>query len=455
MKKLLLGCLLCSCLQASAQNYISRAAASADLAAFDQTLREMHAAPFRFVTEQTYQQALQTTRAGWGDSIRITDFLLQLYRLTSLLKDGHCAPHIVQPVLRPELVKEQFFPLPLIFNAHRAYLDKRTADSLQVIAGTELVAINHQPTAGLLRSVEHYFGGLQQFREEMGHRIFPYFLLLEGIHAPFTLSLKTPKGRVQQITIEKGLNFRNALALQMPGLTRALDFRIVDKKLAVLSVHNLSGSMEDMGRFVDSCMNIVKAQQIRHLAIDIRHNAGGNSMLGDMLISYFYRGRYTQMGKRSWRISQAYKDYLRSKGDTSHAYLQQPNGSLWEIGNCEPRSNPFVNKDVFDGKVYLLTGAFTFSSANMLADAFKQYKMGIIVGEPTGENTNDFGEAYVLELPNSKLRMQLTTSFDTGVDCKPARLSPVLPDILVRASLQEKLNGTDAVLAALRRLIDD
>ena len=305
----------------------------------------------------------------------------------------------------------------------------------------------------MLHRFGQYYGGLPGFREEMGHRIFPYFLLLHGIQAPFTLTLKTPKGEVQYITIEKGSNFRNALALQMPGISKAFDFRIVDNKLAVLSVHNLSGSLEDMGRFVDSCMHSVKAQKIRHLAIDIRHNAGGNSMLGDMLISYFYRGRYTQMGKRSWKISQAYKDYLRSKGDTSHAYLQHPNGSRWEIGNCEPRSNPFVNKDLFDGKVYLLTGPFTFSSANMLADAFKQFKMGTIVGEPTGENTSDFGEAYIMELPNSKLRMQLTTSFDTGVDCKAARLSPVLPDILVRASLQEKINGTDAVVTAILRQI--
>jgi hypothetical protein len=46
----------------------------------------------------------------------------------------------------------------------------------------------------------------------------------------------------------------------------------------------------------------------------------------------------------------------------------------------------------------------------MLADAVKQYKLATLIGEPTGESTNDFGEVYTMELPNSKVKVQVTTA---------------------------------------------
>jgi hypothetical protein len=79
----------------------------------------------------------------------------------------------------------------------------------------------------------------------------------------------------------------------------------------------------------------------------------------------------------------------------------------------------------------------------MIADGAKQYKIAEIVGTPTGENTNDFGEAYVFTLPGSQIKMQTTTSFDYGADCNKNTHVPVKPDILTRYTFSDKIYEKD------------
>ena len=61
------------------------------------------------------------------------------------------------------------------------------------------------------------------------------------------------------------------------------------------------------------------------------------------------------------------------------------------------------NRLRYSGNICVLTGPNTFSSANMLANAIKDYKLVILIGEATGEACNDYGELYWNKLPNTWL----------------------------------------------------
>jgi hypothetical protein len=84
-----------------------------------------------------------------------------------------------------------------------------------------------------------------------------------------------------------------------------------------------------------------------------------------------------------------------------------------------------------------------------IADVVKEYKIGTIVGEPTGEYVKDFGEAFVIDLPNSKIKIQSTSSFNHGVSCSREQNGPVQPDIAVHNTLQEEVLGKDKALEYL------
>lgn len=85
----------------------------------------------------------------------------------------------------------------------------------------------------------------------------------------------------------------------------------------------------------------------------------------------------------------------------------------------------------------------------MIADGAKQFKLAEIIGQPTGENTNDFGETYVFSLPGSTVKMQTTTSFDYGADCNKNIHQPVMPDKTITYTLHDRIYEKDKALEYL------
>lgn len=84
----------------------------------------------------------------------------------------------------------------------------------------------------------------------------------------------------------------------------------------------------------------------------------------------------------------------------------------------------------FKGKHCFLIGPYTFSSANFLADAIKTFSLSTLIGESTGELTNDFGEQVEFQLTNSKSYFFVPTTYDIGASKNDSIMTPVMPDIV-------------------------
>lgn len=162
------------------------------------------------------------------------------------------------------------------------------------------------------------------------------FLFLKGIQPPFVLSYKDAKGVGGETTLATGVPLRQALAATLPHIVQPYDYRIIDNKLGYIDVRSLSGSMNTFRTWLDSCFHALKAAGIHHLVIDLRQNSGGNTDLGDLLFGYITTKKYA-WGRKSWKVSQPYKDFLLTTGDSTATYLQHANGTVWESDNdCTP-----------------------------------------------------------------------------------------------------------------------
>jgi len=446
MRLVLCSALFALCSNCFSQSYISRQKAIDDISFYHKTILEVHYNPFLLIGKKEYFSKVEALTKTLPDSISAKDFIILMYRISSLLKDGHNSPYLVQPLVKDELRKEQFFPYNLVIENKRLYVPQSTAMLSGLPTGAEIVSINNKYASSFVPQMAEYIGGNEAYAIEMSAKLFSYFLFLSDIKAPFHIQYLDSSPNKKNMVIEKGLKFGEALAVTMPHIRAEYTFRTIDDKLGYIDFMSMGGDMNSFGRFLDSCFTIVKNTNIKNVAIDIRKNSGGNSMLGDLLLSYFTTKKYLLMGGRSWRISQQYKDYLLASGDTASSYLKKENGSLWELGDCTPEENRFKNDNIFSGNVYLLTGPFTFSSANMIADGAKQFKLAEIIGQPTGENTNDFGETYVFSLPGSKVKMQTTTSFDYGADCNKKIHQPVMPDKIISYTLHDRIYEKDKTL---------
>jgi C-terminal processing protease CtpA/Prc len=181
----------------------------------------------------------------------------------------------------------------------------------------------------------------------------------------------------------------------------------------------------------------IREEKIKKLIIDIRYNSGGNSSLNDLLIPYLSRRKYRQSSGRYLKVSPSMKEAMRKDSvyiqafgaDFVADYLAREDGTSVESLDVAPsrRRRP---EYCYKGRHCVLIGPKTFSSANFLADAIATYKLSTLIGQPTGELTNDFGEQIEIPLPKTGVILKVSTAYDIGADGNPLRKMPVQPHIL-------------------------
>jgi hypothetical protein len=95
------------------------------------------------------------------------------------------------------------------------------------------------------------------------------------------------------------------------------------------------------------------------------------------------------------------------------------------------------------GRIYVLVGRRTFSSAILNALDLKKETPAVFAGEPTGGKPNHYGEIQSFRLPQSGLAVTYSVKYFQVIDSDPDSL---VPDILVEPALADYLKKTDPVL---------
>lgn len=119
----------------------------------------------------------------------------------------------------------------------------------------------------------------------------------------------------------------------------------------------------------------------------------------------------------------------------------------WNVGGDSSVLRPLI-----DGaqarpelEVRVLIGRNTYSSAMLNAWQLREEAGALLLGEPTAQKPNSFGETIPLELPNSGLRLDCSTTRFYLVPGDPPTLAP---DVLVPTTFRQSLLGEDPVLRA-------
>ena len=90
-----------------------------------------------------------------------------------------------------------------------------------------------------------------------------------------------------------------------------------------------------------------------------------------------------------------------------------------------------------------MIGPATFSSGLMAAMALRHDLKAVLVGEPSGEKPNSYGEVRLLTLPHSKVVVQYSTKFFRLAKGDPLTFDP---DVRAARSIADMLAGRDPVL---------
>jgi hypothetical protein len=110
---------------------------------------------------------------------------------------------------------------------------------------------------------------------------------------------------------------------------------------------------------------------------------------------------------------------------------------------AELRRRPNINRK---GHLFVVIGRGTFSSAAQNAITLKQKTEAVVVGEPTGQKPNHYGEVKTFRLPNSGLEVSYSTTFWKRVDGDPPAF---VPDVSAEPSFGDLSAGRDGVMTAI------
>ncbi len=461
---------------ANAENYIykmfSPEALIEDLSYLFKTLEEVHPDLYYYIPKSEIDSMKSKVIKKINRPMTRLEFARKAIPLTVALGDGHTYLSFPREE-RTEYLDQGggVFPFNVITRDNRIFIASNFSHDKSIEAFSEIISINSIPAEKIISEISKYVSAeLDHFRIVRIERSLGFYLwLVFGFEDEYALELKhngkMQKFNVSGITIEELRAQREQVGNEKPYSFYMLE----DNTIGVIDFRQMIDAQK-FSIFLDSVFTIIDDKDIQHLVIDTRQNGGGNSYLANLLFNYITENPYkmtTQMDlKYSKKAKKRYKQYFRSQikwykrplyyitspfNDELRKLFFTKNGTIVTYKPTD-KNKPEDKNLKFTGETYLLTSHYTFSSANMLAAAFKHYNMGLILGEETGGVLNSFGEMIILNLPNTNLSAYCSIKrfVHPGYDGK---VSGVVPDIEIKPSLEDIIDERDVAIEYVINLV--
>jgi hypothetical protein len=154
---------------------------------------------------------------------------------------------------------------------------------------------------------------------------------------------------------------------------------------------------ESLAQFCRRMMAFIDANRVENLAIDLRHNGGGNGLLNRALIRELVR--HDSLNRR--------------------------------------------------GHLFVIVGRNTFSAAMTAATDLEHFTECLFVGEPSCSSPNARGQANPITLPCSGLHLSCASLYYQGALLSSDRRPWIAPDIVAELSSADEANNRDPALTAI------
>ncbi len=215
--------------------------------------------------------------------------------------------------------------------------------------------------------------------------------------------------------------------------------------------------------FVDRAFADIAARDVRDLVIDLRGNEGGGNVGTALLERLIAAPKTMVISSRSVRyrrvpevLRPSLSTWDKSFYDWGEAAVGPQNG-FYRLTKYDTGAAGIViapKSPRFTGRVWVVVGPDNSSATFEFAQAVQRYKLGTLVGEPTGGNQRGIngGGFFFMRLPGSgiELDVPLIAQFPET----PMPDAGLLPDVLARESADSLAAGRDVALEAILARID-
>lgn len=318
-------------------------------------------------------------------------------RITALMHDGHTGIryHAADPV-----------QIAASFEVQQGEILRRDGE----LAGSTLIAVNGTVIQELYvrylqyASFELEHSAAYDFANRLPQKDFLELIGVDTTTNTVQMSYSTPTGeQTEQLTFQAAISPQTAQ--EEPFITYKID---PAGGLGILTLNQCIYNdlyKETLQAFFQE----VKDQDIQNIAIDLRQNSGGNSMVVDEFFRYLDVDQVATFGGANIRFG----PYL-----AKFSVGAQPNEKFTDL--------------TYTGKIYILTSPKTFSSATDFGAAISDNRLGEIVGETSGNMPTSYGDVLAFMTPNTQLIFYVSHKQFFRVDQSKNDL-PLIPDYEVPA----------------------
>ncbi len=431
------------------QDYInskySRAQIAEDIEFMMCIIKKAHTDFYHNFTKKELKHSIDSLLLTLPDSLNIFKSSLAISQIISMFNEGHLGLLYNNKTIEYYYTLKNRFPYSIYNTPDSALIIKKDYSILQNLQmGDTILSINDLRTDSLISIFKHYFGGLNEWRFSQVKNMFGYLLFANDINAPFRIKARHNGKNIDFIS--------NGERITVPPINdqkksdKNYKYAIIDNDIAYINFY----SMSDLNAFKDSLkitFNDIASKNISNLIIDLRYNGGGNSNLGEHLLTYINEKPYRLVASMEMKISKPVKQYFRMIGIPwywkTFSYII-PNG-IKKTVKSKPEKNK-ISEPFFKGNVVFLIGNGTFSSANMLANGIQDYKLATLIGENTAEPCNDYGDMIPFMLPNTQLIARAPFKHFGRANGDKTDVNGVIPDYTVIPTLSDIIQGKDIVL---------
>ncbi len=325
---------------------------------------------------------------------------MDINKIMTSIGDGHTGPNISS---------EKAFPLDLYWFSDGIYAINTTEEYSQ-IKYNKLAKINDKPIEEVIKSVSQVIShdNEQGIKSQIGYYIvMPSVLhglnIIENMDS-CKFTFEDSNGKISDVNLKplssdtvfsavigKGKEGEK-VPLYMKNQDKAYWYEYLKDSKTVYFSYNKCSEMQEKGfkQFSKELMDVINKEDVKKLVIDMRSNGGG--------------------------ISTILNDFIK---EISKSKLNEK------------------------GKLYVITGRRTFSSAVLNVIDLKKNTKAIFVGEPTSGKPNHYGEVKKFKLPNSGLTIKYSTKHFNNYDKDDSAFNP---DKEITVSIKDYVNNVDPVM---------
>jgi hypothetical protein len=385
---------------------LTRKEAAEDIQFAIKKLKELHPDPFFKTSKKDFNNAVKKSIDNLSENNSSRYLQAETNRLLALVHDTHTRCRDMSDFVKTHWeAGGKIFPIYPhskngVVRVHGFFgADPNTFQ--QIHKGDRLVAIDHTPIDSVFRQCFAFISGDSDYEKyPILEQYFYYYLwLLQGSRNSYTLDLIDAAGNPYTETIDAVRRKEGIEKDTEKKESSANPFSFTfynNKTVCLFDASSFDSKLWSTYRqTLDQCLREMSQSQTGLLVVDLRKNGGGHGGLGTELLQKTTKERFKGMSK-----------YTKTIYPLAFAFKQKREKNWLSFrGNITPIDSPWK------GQVVLLCGLDTGSAAVCTAATAKDNHIALIAGQETGGRPSAFMEIVTIELPNSKLRCDISTCY--------------------------------------------